>query len=375
LLHTKDLDLIMKSLIFSDEELESGWPRKFHFAVKKTNPVLASVILHALVLVIFSLTFIYSSLTRKAHTLKVRRKIDTQKYIEEKKVMVPKIQETPGFRNPDTAMELLMRQTEIPEESKHKDAPGPAALNNKLNQPVSLSEIISALNLPDAEDDPMAFFGSKINSKRILFVIDTSGSMDSITRYPTNDNSGTFDPKTGKYYIQISKLALALRELRKCVSALDSNTKFNILAFSGSVRKPFSQMEFATPENITDAIIFIGTISSGSGGTDIMNAFKEVFKEEDVDTVFLLSDGAPSTGTLPNNQAKNLSSNQIHIKSTLSDIDNVNSKRKLNIHTFGLQDGNNTSSRSSSTTGKLTDEEEFMKKLAESNSGMYTPVK
>ena len=130
------------------------------------------------------------------------------------------------------------------------------------------------------------FFGIRIISHRVIFIIDVSGSMNEPTRAQYVGDQG--EPR----------IAVAQRELKKCIEGLDSKALFNILTFSGGV----------------DSWLEVGVVDSGAhsrdeaqefvdrlgamGGTNLYGALQHAFTDPDVDTIFVLSDGEPSVGNV-----------------------------------------------------------------------------
>ncbi|MFT5284324.1 MAG: HEAT repeat protein [Planctomycetota bacterium] len=128
------------------------------------------------------------------------------------------------------------------------------------------------------------FFGIKIESERVIFIIDVSGSM--------------IEPLRAKHVGEEGKprMDIAKRELAKVIKALDPNTLFNILKFSSDMKR-WRDEGIATPTESSrdNALEYIqGFIPSG--GTNIHGALKLAFEDLDVDTIVMLSDGEPSMG-------------------------------------------------------------------------------
>ena len=65
------------------------------------------------------------------------------------------------------------------------------------------------------------FFGIRIISHRVIFIIDVSGSMNEVTRAKYIGDQGE------------ARITVAQRELKKCIDGLDPKALFNILTFSG----------------------------------------------------------------------------------------------------------------------------------------------
>ncbi len=128
------------------------------------------------------------------------------------------------------------------------------------------------------------FFGIRIESHRVIFIIDVSGSMVEPTR-------SRYVGETGAPRIDIAK-----RELEKCIDGLDPKALFNIITFSGGV-EPWLDEGVAgssgkTREEAKEWVRRLGAM----GATNLYDALAAAFEDPDVDTIFVLSDGEPTAG-------------------------------------------------------------------------------
>ena len=128
------------------------------------------------------------------------------------------------------------------------------------------------------------FFGIRIISHRVIFIIDVSGSMNEITRAKYVGGQG--EPR----------MTVAQRELKRCIEGLDQKALFNILTFSGGV-DPWLEdgVRDAGARSRDEAKEFVDRLGA-MGGTNLYGALRQAFEDPDVDTIFVLSDGEPSTG-------------------------------------------------------------------------------
>ena len=128
------------------------------------------------------------------------------------------------------------------------------------------------------------FFGIRIISHRVIFIIDVSGSMNEPTRAEYVGEQG--EPR----------ITVAQRELKRCIDGLDSRALFNILTFSGGVHSWLEDgVVDSGKHNRDDAREFVDRLGA-MGGTNLYGALQQAFEDPDVDTIFVLSDGEPSTG-------------------------------------------------------------------------------
>jgi HEAT repeat protein len=127
------------------------------------------------------------------------------------------------------------------------------------------------------------FFGIRIVSHKVIFVVDVSGSMDR----PVEN----FEGKSGMSRIEVAKV-----EMDKAIQSLEQGSFFNIIIFSSGVDHWVEGgLQAASQKNRDEAQAFIDKTGAG-GGTSTYDAMKEAFKDPDVDTIFIMSDGEPTTG-------------------------------------------------------------------------------
>jgi hypothetical protein len=128
------------------------------------------------------------------------------------------------------------------------------------------------------------FFGLKVESHRVIFVLDISGSM-------LESMYGRFVGKRGAARIDVAK-----QELQQAVENLEAGTLFNIFVFSSSVARWQKEgIVVSTPENRAAAVEWIERLGA-QGATNLYDSVKQAFEDQDVDTIFILSDGEPTNG-------------------------------------------------------------------------------
>lgn len=128
------------------------------------------------------------------------------------------------------------------------------------------------------------FFGIRIVSHKVIFIIDISGSM-------AESNQGEYKGKTG-----VPRIDIAKEELAKCISGLDPAAFFNVIIFSGdSARMVDGSLLAATEKNRNEAVEYVEKLGA-FGGTNLYGALRDAFADPDVDTIYVMSDGEPSVG-------------------------------------------------------------------------------
>jgi hypothetical protein len=129
--------------------------------------------------------------------------------------------------------------------------------------------------LPDDVGSAPTYYGMKILSDRVLFLVDMSGSM-----------------KTGRP----PRIETARKELSQALDQLNPKAKFNVVGFSGSPVWWNDSERKATPPAVADAKKFVDRLSVG-GETNIYDTMVEALERNRLaDTIYLLGDGCPSSG-------------------------------------------------------------------------------
>jgi hypothetical protein len=169
-------------------------------------------------------------------------------------------------------------------------------------------------------------------SKRIAFVLDISGSMSAqITLAKPPEGA----PNGG------SRLEFCRWEMSRVIENLSPSVWFNIIIFESTVRPWEKNIVPALPRNKAKAWKFLNSLSP-MGSTNLFDALKEAFQDPHVDTLYVLSDGAPNTNP----------------DGILRWVCEKNKRRFLIIHTISV--------------GYLSP---FMKQLAEENKGRAVVLK
>jgi hypothetical protein len=129
------------------------------------------------------------------------------------------------------------------------------------------------------------FFGIRIISERVIFIIDVSGSMDELTRSRYVNQKG------------LPRITKAKEELLASLDALNPKSFFNIVPFSGGAYSWRPRMEAWSPETLASAREFVSKLGAG-GGTNLIDAMFMALSDPEVDTIFVLSDGEPTAGPI-----------------------------------------------------------------------------
>ncbi len=180
------------------------------------------------------------------------------------------------------------------------------------------------LAAPTVEEDE-----GEVVPKNICFVLDTSGSM-----------------------ARDDKIEQAKDALDFCVSSLNRQDQFNIIAFSSSIRDFEGRLVPAREDHIEEARKFIKRFDA-TGGTDIDTALRTALaqrKQGEVNYIVFLTDGQPTVGVTRESQI---------IKNIAEEADEMQ-RTPTRLFIFGVGYDVNTN---------------FLDKLAQDNGGLTTYVR
>ncbi len=226
------------------------------------------------------------------------------------------------------------------------------------------------------------FFGIPLKSKRVIFVLDRSGSMSSIGDFDIPIESGEsqlpadlHQPKGNR------KIDIARWQLKKALWMLPDGAIFNLIFYGSAFELYKERMIKVDKRAREEAFAYIDKIEP-SGATNIFDSLERALgfavgedgklKKDSVDTVYLMSDGMPNMGKfkVP--------------ADILREVARINDTLKIAIHTI-LIDARAASAASQPPavppagspplppTG--SSDEQFMRKLAEDNNGQFSAVR
>jgi hypothetical protein len=224
---------------------------------------------------------------------------------------------------------------------------------------------------------PRSTLYGEITSKNVIFICDVSHSMSARGRVPDQplqpggdasgrpetggdvaggpqDGAGKEGLKLGKQGVKpgfegtrmdILKIELA----HVVITMLPDDAKFNLIAYSGQVYPWKKRLTKASKSSRKAALDFVKKMEP-LGRTNTHDALELAFSDSSVDTIYFLSDGAPTTGKY------------VYPEEILTAVRRWNRGRNVTIHTIGL------------IVGKYMNEEHgrlksFLTKLAAENGG------
>ncbi|MEK7482753.1 MAG: VWA domain-containing protein [Planctomycetota bacterium] len=194
------------------------------------------------------------------------------------------------------------------------------------------------LSTPQAANG--SFYGVPLLSNRLIFVVDTSGSMSALAEY-RGESSETV---TVNQFQPSTRLDVAKKELIKQIKGFNEKIRFNIIFFDSNLRLLSRTLLPATPGNKSIALTFIGR-QKPDGGTNIHDSLLKALETNEADTIIFLTDGAPSAGAI------------VNPPDILIAIHQVNQYKRTKIYVIGIQ---------------AIGAETFLEQLAIQNFGAYT---
>ena len=189
------------------------------------------------------------------------------------------------------------------------------------------------------------FYGLPVFSTRLVFLLDTSASMQEKPNWLPPD----FNSKG-----EASRLEVAKFELKKIITLLPANAEFNVVLFHSWLEPYSEKMKSMTGGERTKCLKWVEAIKLGDG-THTWEGIEEVYRMAGgnfwvknasgaLDSIYLMTDGVPSSGVS-------------EIKQFVDKIVDLNRFTKIVIHTIGVDPPANG--------------EELLKQIAAATGGMY----
>ena len=195
-----------------------------------------------------------------------------------------------------------------------------------------------------AEMETASYFNFPIHSDRVLFILDVSGSMN-WPDAPRDSGIRPADWKERRIDIAHIELFKALKQLAEqnrgripkkakpddtsdlpyapSEEGVEPPTLFNVATFSGGVMPWQKRSVLATDESVSSAIAWTEK-QLPRGGTATYDALEYGIGQAEVDTVYFLSDGVPSSGRCQDRET------------LLAEVRKTNRFRRVSINTVAL---------------------------------------
>jgi len=204
----------------------------------------------------------------------------------------------------------------VPLAIKHEPLPLPRPTRQKIE---TKRAAVSALEIPLREraeelepviakyehEEPRTYHGLEMKSRKVIFCLDVSASME------WND-----------------RITDARQELLRLIDTLNDSVSFNIITFAGDVRIWNRRgVQPGTMDNLESAKRFVERARIASDGTNTVGALTEALLDEEVQSIYFLSDGHPTTGITTDSDA------------ILRCVRDLQDGRKVAIHTIAYIKG------------------------------------
>lgn len=209
----------------------------------------------------------------------------------------------------------------------------------------------------------IGLFGLDLTGYRLIFVLDISGSMEA-SDPPTPEQLEKMKRRTG-IPEQIEKELMESRrrirrakaELVKVINGLPEDRRFNVITFSTDVTAWKDAMVTADAKGKKSAVEFVeGLKATGITVTD--DALARAFEDPMVDTIYLITDGAPTHVGSQGRPGLPSDARRI-MQQILGDVRAWNYLRQVRIFTLGFE-------------GAYI---EFLKQLSREHFGEYHTIK
>ena len=212
----------------------------------------------------------------------------------------------------------------------------------------------------------VTLFGAAVTGKNIVFVLDVSGSMLSTDPVPA-DGEGDDGPRTvvgkpkrGVPADQVEnrrRITRAKKELRRVVRSLASDVKFNVVSYSSEVQSwKRGLVPAKSSENKDSAEEYVENLEA-DGVTVTDDALREAFTDPAVDTIYLITDGAP---THVGSQGPGLPEDSRQLMGLIhEEVRTLNFLRDVRIFTLGFHGA----------------EVDFLEKLATEHRGRFVAIR
>jgi HEAT repeat protein len=179
-----------------------------------------------------------------------------------------------------------------------------------------------------------AYHSIPVVSKRVIFLLDVSGSMSAPMESDDMAREG-------------SRLDFCREEMIRTIRGLNRDVRFNVLVFGTSVVAQGKSLVPASKANQGKAGAFLRGLEP-AGATNLADALETAFRDDDVDTIYLLSDGEPTVGRI------------LGTAELRRWVRRANGPRRIVLHTI--------------SAGDLTSND-FLKRMAEENGGKHVALK
>lgn len=209
-------------------------------------------------------------------------------------------------------------------------------------------------------------FGLEVTGKNIMFILDISGSMETTDPFTPEQLAelnrpgrtvvkDAKDPLVDEFLQDRKRIRRAKRELLAVVRSLPEDKNFNVILYSNEANAWKEWLVDASEKNKNAFAEHAETIKA-HGVTFTDDALRRALDDPSVDTIYLITDGAP---THMGSQGKAMPPDAPQlIQTILQETKYRNYLRQVRIFTLGFEGA----------------EEDFLKQLSKENEGIYTRI-
>lgn len=227
----------------------------------------------------------------------------------------------------------------------------------------------------------------EITSKKVIFILDRSDSMNAVGTVPPRSKDGSgqddrpltgekdkkkdVDPREGGVQpgFRGSRYDICKKEFKFILDNIPEDTMFNVIFFNHEVTPCWKKLSKATKKNKKKAWALIDGLKP-TMQTNTFGSLEEAFKDRDVDTIYFLTDGMPTFGQ-PTSPVE-----------ICAKIKQMNQARNIRIHCIALlvgkygaaapaQPGQPAQPAPAEPKEQM---ERFLRKLAEENGGTFKMI-
>ncbi len=192
--------------------------------------------------------------------------------------------------------------------------------------PVEIPERVDS----DVGGTGAGFYGIPVKTERVVFVIDQSGSMSS--------PAASLDDEEKE---RLNQLDVAVREVLGAIGKLNDRARVNVVMFHTTIHPWKDKLQKLSSRN--RGILKKHLLDmKPTGGTNLYDGVELALLMDDVDTIFVLSDGAPGSGKF------------VTTPDILRGVRRLNQSRRIAIHCVSI--------------GRDSD---LLERLAAANGGKY----
>jgi len=148
------------------------------------------------------------------------------------------------------------------------------------------------------------FYGVPVESERVVFVIDQSGSM-------------------GGFGDQETELDKAVKQMLKVIRRMKNSARVNVIFFESGIHRWADKLRKLDKKTRASLKKYVER-QQPTGGTNLYDGLELAMKMRDVDTIYLLSDGSPGSGKW------------VLDEDILREIGKLNKKLRIQIHCVSL---------------------------------------